>query len=121
MDELSVRTPRLLIRPMREEDRAKFISFYERSWVDMASWFPLRTPGETFHDTFERTMAKAKKGAADSSEFRFVGFTRDEQLVAFFGLMQIVLGAFESGWASWCVRSGYTSKGIFTVGVMRLL
>ena len=94
MDELSVRTPRLFIRPMREEDRGKFISFYERSWTDMAPWFPLRARGETFNDTFDRTLEKGKKGAVDGSEFRLVGFTRDEQLVAFFGLMQIVRGAF---------------------------
>jgi len=121
MDELSVRTPRLLIRPMREEDRGKFVSFYERSWADMAPWFPLRTPGETFNDSFDRTLAKGTKGAIDASEFRFVGFTRDEQLVAFFGLMQIVRGAFESGVASWCVHSDYTRKGICTEGVVGVL
>jgi len=121
MDELSVRTPRLFIRPIREEDRSNFISFYERSWIDMAPWFPLRTPGETFSDTFDRTLAKGTKGAVDGSEFRFVAFGRDEQLVAFFGLMQIVRGAFESAVASWCVHSDYTRKGICTEGVMGVL
>ncbi len=121
MDELSVRTPRLFIRPMREEDRPKFISFYERSWAVMAPWFPLRSPGETSDETFERTMAKASKGAIDGSEFRFFAFSRDEQLVAFFGLMQIVRGAFESGVASWCVHADHTSKGICTEGMMGVL
>jgi [ribosomal protein S5]-alanine N-acetyltransferase len=121
MEELIVRTPRLLIRPICEEDRGKFISFYERSWGDMAPWFPLRMPRETFNDTFDRTMVKAKKGAADASEFRLVGFTRDEQLVAFFGLMQIVRGAFESAVASWCVHSDHTRKGLCTEGVMGVL
>jgi ribosomal-protein-alanine N-acetyltransferase len=121
MDELSVRTQRLIIRPMREEDRGHFINFYERSWTEMAPWFPLRQPGETFNDTFDRTMAKAEKGRADLSEFRLVGFTRDDQLVAFFGLMQIVRGAFESGVASWCVHSEYTNRGICTEGVVGVL
>src|SRR5438045_5618984 len=121
MDELSVRTPRLFIRPMREADRSKFISFYERSWHDMAPWFPLPLAGETFNDAFNRTLAKGTKGAVDGSEFRFAGFTRDEQLVAFFGLMQIVRGAFESGVASWCVHSDHTRKGICTAGVMGVL
>src|SRR5256885_7921938 len=121
MHDLSVQTPRLLIRPIREEDRSKFVSFYERSWAEMAPWFPLRMPGETFNDTFDRTMAKAKKGAADSSEFRLMGFTRDQQLVALLGLMQIVRGAFESGVASWCVHSDYTKKGICTEGVIGML
>ncbi len=106
---------------MREEDRARFISFYERSWTEMAPWFPLRPPGETFNDTFDRMLEKAKRGAVDGSEFRFVGFTRDEQLVAFFGLMHIVRGAFECGVASWCVHSDYTRKGICTEGVSGVL
>src|SRR3954468_20939698 len=101
MLELQVRTPRLLIRPMREEDRGKFVSFYERSWSEMAPWFPLRKASETFAQTFENTLEKATKGAVDASEFRLVGFTRDDELVALFGLMQIVRGAFESGVASW--------------------
>jgi ribosomal-protein-alanine N-acetyltransferase len=87
----------------------------------MAPWFPLRMPGETFNDTFDRTLAKQTKGSVDGSEFRFVGFTRDEQLVAFFGLMQIVRGAFECGVASWCVHSDYTRKGICTEGVTGVL
>src|SRR6266480_1967616 len=121
MDELSVKTPRLFIRPMREEDRGKFVSFYERSWAEMTPWFPLRTPGETFEQTFEKTLAKAKKGEADASEFRLVGFTRDDELVAFFSLMQIVRGAFENAVASWCVHSQFTRRGLCTEGVMGIL
>ena len=121
MLELQVRTPRLFIRPMREEDRGKFVKFYERSWSQMAPWFPLRPAGETFEQTFEKTLAKAKKGEADSSEFRLVGFTQDGELVAFFGLTQIVHGAFENAVASWCVHSEFTRQGICTDGVMGIL
>jgi [ribosomal protein S5]-alanine N-acetyltransferase len=121
MQELQVRTPRLFIRPMREEDRSKFVKFYEKSWGEMAPWFPLRASGETFEQTFEKTLAKAKKGEADSREFRLVGFTRDDELVAFFSLMQIVRGAFESGVASWCVHSEHTRQGMCTEGVMGVL
>src|SRR3954468_22877702 len=121
MLELQVRTPRLFIRPMRAEDRAQFVSFYERSWTEMAPWFPTRRSGETFEQTFEKTLEKGNKGAADASEFRLVGFTRENQLVAFFGLMQIVRGAFESGVASWCVHSQFTRQGLCTEGVMGVL
>src|SRR5215212_6091159 len=107
MHELQVRTPRLIIRPMRSDDRAQFVRFYEQSWAEMAPWFPLRPPGETFDQTFDRTMAKAVKGAVDASEFRLHGFTRDDQLVAFFGLTQIVRGALENAIASWCVHAKF--------------
>ena len=106
---------------MRQEDRGKFVGFYERSWADMAPWFPLRMPGETFEKTFENTLAKATKGAADATEFRLLAFTRDEQLVALFGLMQIVRGAFENAVASWCVHSDFTRQGLCTEGVMGIL
>ena len=69
MLDLQVRTPRLFIRPMREEDRDKFVSFYERSWAEMVPWFPVRLPGETFAQTFEKTLAKANKGAEDQLNF----------------------------------------------------
>src|SRR5438045_3209266 len=121
MHELQVRTPRLLIRQMRQEDRGRFVKFYEQSWAEMAPWFPLRPKAETFEQTFEKTLAKAKKGEADASEFRLVGFNGDDELVAFFGLMQIVRGAFESGVASWCVHSQFTRQGLCTEGVMGML
>jgi ribosomal-protein-alanine N-acetyltransferase len=78
-------------------------------------------PGETFEQTFEKTLAKANKGAEESTEFRLVGFTRDNELVAFFGLMQIVRGAFENAVASWCVHSEFTKRGLCTEGVMGIL
>jgi ribosomal-protein-alanine N-acetyltransferase len=106
---------------MRQEDRAAFVKFYEESWADMAPWFPLRPKDETFNDTFDRTMAKVAKGAADQSEFRLLAFDRQNQLVAFFGLMQIVRGAFESGVGSWCVHSHHRRQGICTEGVAGLL
>jgi ribosomal-protein-alanine N-acetyltransferase len=106
---------------MREEDRAGFVSFYEQSWTEMAPWFPLRPPGETFSDTFDRTMAKAIKGAAEQNEFRLVAFTRDDQLVALFGIMQVVRGAFESAVVSWCVHSHHARRGLGTEGVTGLL
>ncbi len=106
---------------MRQEDRAGFVKFYEESWSEMAPWFPLRPPGETFSETFDRTMAKAIKGAAEHNEFRLVGFNRGEKLVAFFGLMQIVRGAFESGVASWCVHSHHVSQGLCSEGVSAIL
>jgi len=106
---------------MREEDRAGFVRFYEESWPEMAPWFPTRPAGETFNDTFDRTMAKAVKGAADQCEFRLHAFTAEHRLVGFFGLMQIVRGAFESGVASWCIHSHFTKQGLCTEGVIRLL
>lgn len=116
-----ITTPRIALRLPRQDDLAEYVRIHEVSWPHFAPWMPHQPPGETFADMFTRQLDRAIKGAAEESEFRFVGFAPDGRIVGFFGLSQIYRGAFHNAYAGWSVNVEFIGKGYATEAVSAML
>ena len=116
-----ITTPRIALRLPRQDDLAEYVRIHELSWPHFAPWMPQQPPGETFEDMFTRQLDRAIKGAAEESEFRFVGLAPDGRIVGFFGLSQIYRGAFHNAYAGWSVNVEFVGKGYATEAVSAML
>ena len=111
----------MTLRLMRQDDLAEFVRVNEVSAKHFEPWFPQRPPGETCSDLFMRQLERTIKGAADESEYRFVGIVPDGRIAAFCTLSQIFRGAFHNAYAGWSVNVEFIGRGYATEAVMAML
>jgi ribosomal-protein-alanine N-acetyltransferase len=116
-----IRTPRLLLRPLRADDRDEFIRVHTVSRALFTPWFPTRPPGETLADLFTQQLDQTLSGTQDGTQYRFVGLLPDGRIAGFFNLFQIVRGAAHYAMAGWSVNAEVGRQGFCTEGVTGLL
>lgn len=117
-----LRTDRLLLRPLREEDRAPFIAYHERSRDHLRPWSPRMPEGVTLDQFFTQQLDRAQRGLADGTVLRLGAFLLDgNELVGMFNLNNIVRGVFEGADAGWQIAARHTGKKLATEGVYALL
>jgi ribosomal-protein-alanine N-acetyltransferase len=111
------RTARLLVRPLRPDDRAEYLRVLAVSDALHAPWNP-RAPAELSpSDLFDRGLARVHEGSC----VRFVGILADGRIGGFFNLNELVRGPFQNAYAGWSVNAEVAGTGIATEGVTALL
>jgi ribosomal-protein-alanine N-acetyltransferase len=118
---ISRRTPRLLLRPLVEGDRAQFVEVHALSRREFDTWGPKRPAGQTDDQLFDLLLARTENGLANGSDCRLAGFTHDGLLVGFFNLNNVIRGVFQNAFAGWSVRTDQTGRGYGAEGVAGLL
>jgi ribosomal-protein-alanine N-acetyltransferase len=120
LDPISVRTPRLVLRPLSEQDRAAFVRAQEISREFWAPWLPAAdddSPGALF----DRQLVRTADGLETGKDLRLSAFLDDGRLAALLGLNEIVRGAFQNAYAGWRVAADVVRQGIGTEAVAALL
>jgi len=117
----SIRTPRLLLRPLCADDCVEFVRVHTISRALFAPWFPSRPADETLDDFFIQQLNQTLSGLRDSTQYRFVGILNDARIAGFFNLFHIVRGAAQYATASWSVNAEVGRQGLCTEGVTALL
>lgn len=114
-----LRTPRLLVRSLREDDRDEFVRVHVVSEELFRAWSPAYggSPG----DLFEIEMTKVREGAANGRYHRMVGVMDDGRIAGFFNLGEVARGFFQSAYAGWSVNAEVARQGYGTEGVEALL
>lgn len=116
-----VRTPRLLLRPLRAGDRDAFIQLHEVSRALFEPWSPLQAAQESLEDLFATDLRKGARGRRSGNHLRLVGILDDGRIGGFFNLSEIVRGVFHNAYAGWSVNAEVAGQGIATEGVLALL
>lgn len=112
-----VRTQRLLLRVLSEEDRREFVRMHEVSADLHRPWVPLMTPGQTFDDLFRTNLAKAIQGQQDGGECRLVAYLAEGRMAALVNLVRITRGVFHCAYAGWAVNAEIAGHGYCTEAV----
>lgn len=116
-----LRTPRLLLRLLRQTDRDEFIRVNRDSDAFFRPWMPRPPEGQTFEQFFEHQLLRAQHGWAGGTGLRMVAELRDGRLVGFFNLNEVVRGSFQNAYAGWRVAHELAGQGYATEGVNGLL
>lgn len=130
----TVRTPRLLLRPPVESDRAEYIRAHEHSRDFFRPWQPLPKPGatldEAFTDELTRTPELERLGTGCKRvaellpqachEFGIDPALRSP-IVAVINLNNICRGAFHNTDMGWRVMLEFTRRGLGAEAVVAML
>lgn len=128
-----LRTPRLLLRPLTEHDRAAYLSLVDDNRAELDGRIPLCEPGESDDAFFGRQLEACRAGDADHGCCRRVaelageigecnaGAGRPGTLVGCFNLNAIQRGLAWEADAAWWIGARFTGLGLATEGVRALL
>jgi ribosomal-protein-alanine N-acetyltransferase len=130
----TVRTPRLLLRPLVESDRAEYVRAHEHSRDFFRPWQPLPKPGATLDDAFTDEMTRGPelerlgtgcKRVAELLPDACRDFAIDPALrrpvVAIVSLNNITRGAFHNTDMGWRVVLEFTRRGLGVEAVSAML
>ena len=117
---LQLRTPRLVLRPLKEGDRAAFVRAQEVSSAFWAPWSPAADV-DSPDALFDRQLLRTLTGLETGKDLRLAAFLNDGRLAALLGLNEIVRGAFHNAYAGWRVAADVVRQGIGTEAVAALL
>lgn len=121
MSPIEVRTPRMVLRQLRESDRAEFIRVHDLSRDHFAPWSPPMPPGQTLDELFTQQLERTLSAEAAGTGFRRVGVLSDGSIAGVFNLDQIFRGPFLNCYAGWKVSVDQCGRGLATEGVLGLL
>ena len=119
--DVTLRTPRLILRNYRESDRAEFVRVHEVSADYWRPWLPAALLGESYSETFDRTLEAARRGQVTGTQCRLVATLHDGTLAGIFSLSEIVRGVFQNAYGGWRVSADLAGRGLGTEGVNGLL
>lgn len=110
-DRAVLRTPRLVLRPLAESDRAAFIDLVRRSRALLDRWSALHRPGESDDELFTRQLELTRTGDRRSTAVRRGVLLHDGTLVGACNLNSISRGLqFESD-CNWWIGAGHGGNG----------
>mgnify|MGYP001189004803 CR=1 FL=1 len=120
-DPWTVRTPRLLLRPLAPSDRSAFLEMLRASRGHLARFFPLGAEDESDTDVFDRHMRLTWFAGPRAPDWRRAAFDREGRLIGGFNLNGIQRGLVFRAEANWWVRADMTGRGLATEGVRAML
>lgn len=119
---LSLRTPRLLLRPWAESDRPEIKRILTLSGNHFRNWWPVQPENDTLDAEFDRFLKRCQDDDASGSGCRRVAEilergTPTGQIAGMFGLSQIFRAFFQNCYIGWsisldCVNKGYGSEAV---------
>lgn len=112
-----LRTPRLLLRPLRETDRSEYLRIVRENRRHMERCAGFARTGESDEALFERHLAATRDGDRAASAWRRVGVTDDGRIIGGFNLATISRGLVFEADATWwviapCCGVGFASEGV---------
>jgi ribosomal-protein-alanine N-acetyltransferase len=116
-----LRTPRLLMRLLKEGDCAEFIRVHRISEDFFRPWMPMAPARQTLEQLFTAQLKRACRGWATGTNLRMVAELDDGRLAGFFNLNEIVMGSFRCSYAGWRVNVEVARQGYATEAVNGLL
>ncbi|MDX9911357.1 MAG: GNAT family N-acetyltransferase [Phycisphaerales bacterium] len=112
----SIRTPRLLLRPMLDSDRERYLDALRASRAELDRWMPLHLEGETDDRLFDRQVRLCRDGERARTCWRRVAILDDASPAAGAIAGQFNINAISRGleWGAdvnWWVRTDLCSRG----------
>lgn len=109
-------TPRMTLRPLAPSDRDRFIRTVRASSDHLEEFSPLRFPGESDRQLFDRQLALTRSGLRSGSALRLAGFA-EGRLAGAFNLNSIVRGLTFRADCNWWVSVDFAGRGYATEGL----
>jgi ribosomal-protein-alanine N-acetyltransferase len=120
-ESMQLRTPRLLLRPLREPDRAHFVAAHRASADFWEPWMAQRADAQTYDDFFDQMLERTDRELATNTGRPLVAFLSDGRFAGIFALSNIVRGSFQSTYAGWRIHKDLTRQGFATEALTVLL
>lgn len=117
----TVRTARMLLRPLRESDRREYVRVLGISRESLASSIAMHRQGESDEQYFHRQLALTRAGDAGGTAWRRVGVLDDGTIVGMFTLNPISRGLEFRADASWWISAERCGAGYGTEGVQAMV
>ncbi len=116
----AIRTARLLLRPLTENDRRVFIEVVQKSRQHLERFSPLHMPDETDDQLFDRQLALTARGEASGQACRRIVIDRAGTIVGACNLNAIRRGLAWEGDANCWLAARAEGKGYATEGLIGL-
>lgn len=116
-----VRTPRLMLRPLREADRSALLDLVRESRLHLAAHLPLRKPNESDDQLFDRQLLLTERGDRTGSAWRRVIVLNDGRLAGACNLVEVRRGMTFEGDANWWLGRRFTGLGLMTEALGALI
>jgi [ribosomal protein S5]-alanine N-acetyltransferase len=120
-ENLHLRTPRLILRPLSEPDRAEFVAAHRASADFWEPWMAQRPNGQTYDDVFDQMLERTSRELADNTGRPLAAFLDNGALAGILALSNIVRGAFQSAYVGWRINHELTRQGLGTEALTALL
>lgn len=117
----TLRTDRLILRPLMAKDRAQFIGAIATSRAELEPYYDLWQPGDSDDQVFDRQIELTRVGASTGQACRRGAFLEDGRFVGCFNLNDIERGMDFTAEASWWIRSDLGRMGLGAEGVRGML
>lgn len=118
---LVIRTARLVLRPIREEDVHEFVRVARLSREHLARFHPLHKGSETDEELFERQLSLSRAAISTGLACRLVAFDSSERMVGAFNLHDITSAVVRSAEVAYWLSAEATSRGYAREGLGGLL
>jgi len=116
-----VRTRRMTLRRLDEEDRAGFLGLVRENAAHLEGRIPLFEPGESGDDFFDRMLRAAVEGDARGTAWRRIAVLDDGAIAGCFHLNAISRGLAWEADASWWIARGHQRRGLAAEGIAAML
>lgn len=113
-------TPRMVLRPLRESDRAEFLRVYTLSRAHLAQFCPLSTDDhdqQPADEVFERQVELSRRARETARAWRVCGFDERQRLVGAFNINDITRGLEHTGELVCWVGVEHAGQGFAREGV----
>ncbi len=116
-----VRTPRMVLRPLRPSDRTEFVRVISLSREHLRPCSCLHRDGESDDQLFARQLELCCNGDDHATAWRRVGVLHDGRIAGCFNINTITRGLSFEGDANWWVSAEVLRQGIGREGVTAML
>jgi [ribosomal protein S5]-alanine N-acetyltransferase len=116
-----VRTARMVLRPLRESDRAEYIRILNLSREHLQKFSSLHRDGESDAALFARHLEICRVGDERGTACRRVGVLDGGRIAGCFNLNGITRGLTFEADANWWLAADSTGKGLAAEGVAAML
>lgn len=118
---VTIETPRLLLRPLEEGDRAAMVRLYENAGAHLASVLPLTDEGQSPESVFARQLELTREGEATGKSFRRIATNRTGVIIGAFNLVVIRRGFENYADVNFWLDPTRTGVGFAREGLLALL
>lgn len=118
----TVRTPRLIVRPLQADDRDAYIEMFRASAEHLRKWSPARRDDESLEAFWDRQWQRAQDGLRTGAALRLVGIHAQRgDIAGCYNLNNITRNVFMNADAGWHTSVQYVKQGLGAEGVGALV
>jgi len=116
-----LRTSRMVLRPLRADDRREFLRVVRISRDHLQKWMALHRENESDEALFDRQLEMCRAGDDRGLAWRRVGMLEDGRIGGFFNLNSISRAFTVEADANWWVSADVARIGLGTEGALAML